>query len=286
MHLVHALILVPAPKPNFAKGKVSHWRFGFWNCFTVGLYFPLSFECLIMGFFCFPHIAHACGIGHSVPTLFLFCNRYGIISLMEFIFLIAILVFSVVFHEVSHGVVANSLGDTTAKDAGRLTLNPLPHLDPVGSIILPAFLILMSQISGGGIIFGWAKPVPVNPQYFRDQKFGSAKVSLAGPASNLALALVFGLALRFLPIADIHPNLPLIFQSIVYINLLLTVFNLLPIPPLDGSHILFSFLPRSMSKLRVFLERYGLVLLFILIFFFLDFISLFVDFAFRLIVGA
>ena len=204
---------------------------------------------------------------------------------MEFIFLIAILVFSVVFHEVSHGVVANSLGDTTAKDAGRLTLNPLPHIDPIGSIILPAFLILMNQISGGGIIFGWAKPVPVNPQYFRDQKFGSAKVSLAGPASNFALALAFGLALRFLPISDIHPSLAAIFQSIVYINLLLGVFNLLPIPPLDGSHILFSFLPRSMSRLKAFLQQYGLMLLFILIFFFFDFISLFVGKVFALIVG-
>src|SRR3989338_740118 len=204
---------------------------------------------------------------------------------MEFVFLIAILVFSVVFHEVSHGVVAHSLGDTTAKDAGRLTLNPLPHLDPIGSIILPVFLILMNQIAGGGIIFGWAKPVPVNPQYFRDQKYGSAKVSLAGPASNLALDLVFVLALRFLPIGDIHPNLPVIFHSIVYINLLLTVFNLLPVPPLDGSHILFSFLPRSMAKVKTFLQQYGLMLLFILIFFFFDFISLLVDTVFRLIVG-
>lgn len=205
---------------------------------------------------------------------------------MEFIFLILILVFSVVFHEVSHGVVAHSLGDATAKDAGRLTLNPLVHLDPMGSIIVPAFLILMNQIAGGGIIFGWAKPVPVNPQYLKDQRFGEAKVSLAGPASNFALALVFGLALRFLPVGDIHPNLAVIFQSIVYINLLLAAFNLLPIPPLDGSHILFSLLPRSMYKVKTFLQQYGLIVLFVLIFFFFDFISLFVDFLFRLIVGA
>lgn len=204
---------------------------------------------------------------------------------MEFIFLIAILVFSVVFHEVSHGVVANSLGDTTAKDAGRLTLNPLPHLDLLGSIIVPAFLILMNQVAGGGIIFGWAKPVPVNPQYFKDKRFGEAKVSLAGPASNFALALVFGLALRFLPIGDIHQNLVIVFQSIVYINLLLAVFNLLPIPPLDGSHVLFSLLPRSMAYVKAFLQRYGLMLLFIFIFFFFDFVSLFVDLIFRLIVG-
>lgn len=204
---------------------------------------------------------------------------------MEFVFLIAILVFSVVFHEVAHGMVAHSLGDTTARDAGRLTLNPLPHLDPLGSIIVPAFLILMNQIAGGGIIFGWAKPVPVNPRYLRDQRFGEAKVSLAGPAANFALALVFGLALRFLPIGDMYPSLAVIFQSIVYINLLLAAFNLLPIPPLDGSHILFSFLPRSMGKVKTFLQQYGLMLLFILIFFFFDFISLFVSKVFTLIVG-
>lgn len=211
--------------------------------------------------------------------------EYDIIFLMEFVFLIAILVFSVVFHEVSHGVVANSLGDTTAKDAGRLTLNPLSHLDPLGSIIVPTFLILMNQLAGGGIIFGWAKPVPVNPQYLRDRKFGEAKVSLAGPASNFALALVFGLALRFLPIGEMYPSLAVIFQSIVYINLLLAAFNLLPVPPLDGSHILFSLLPRSMYKVRTFLQQYGLMLLFVLIFFFFDFISLFVDMVFRFIVG-
>jgi len=117
---------------------------------------------------------------------------------MEIIVLIVILIFSIVLHEVSHGVVANSLGDPTAKNAGRLTLNPIPHIDPMGSIVLPLILILISQASGGGgIIFGWAKPVPVNHNNLRDRRFGPAKVSLAGPAANLALALVFwpGLAL-------------------------------------------------------------------------------------------
>lgn len=206
---------------------------------------------------------------------------------MEFIFLIAILVFSIVFHEVSHGVVAHSLGDTTAKDAGRLTLNPLVHIDPLGSIIVPAFLILMNLMNaGGGIIFGWAKPVPVNPQYLRDKRFGEAKVSLAGPASNFALAIVFGLALRFLPIGDMYPSLAVVFQSIVYINLLLGTFNLLPIPPLDGSHILFALLPHSLYKTKVFLQKYGLIMLFLLMFLGLfDFISLFIDMVFRLIVG-
>ena len=203
---------------------------------------------------------------------------------MEFIFLIAILIFSVVIHEVSHGVVANALGDPTAKNAGRLTLNPIPHLDPIGSILLPGFLILMSQIGGGGIIFGWAKPVPVNPMNLRG-KYGSALVSLAGPGSNLAIAFTFGLALRFLPLAELNPALILVFSYIVFLNILLAVFNLLPIPPLDGSHILFTFLPRSFDALRVFLSRFGIFVLLFIIFFFFGFVSLIVNSIFTLIVG-
>jgi Zn-dependent protease len=203
---------------------------------------------------------------------------------MEFIFLIAILIFSVVLHEVSHGIVANALGDPTAKQAGRLTLNPIPHLDPIGSILLPGFLILMSQLGGGGIIFGWAKPVPVNPLNLRG-KYGSALVSLAGPGSNLAIALVFGLALRFLPLVELSPALVLVFSYIVVLNLLLAVFNLLPIPPLDGSHILFSFLPRSFDALRVFLSQFGLFILLFILFFFFGFVSKIVNFLFALIVG-
>ncbi|MDP2735913.1 MAG: site-2 protease family protein [bacterium] len=205
---------------------------------------------------------------------------------MDFLFLIVILIFSVVLHEVSHGMVANALGDPTAKNAGRLTLNPLPHLDPVGSVLLPGFLILLSQLTGGGIIFGWAKPVPVNPVNLRDKKYGSALVSLAGPASNLALALVFGLALRFLPVAELHPALLLVFGYIVVLNILLAVFNLLPIPPLDGSHILFTFLPRSFNALKLFLSQYGIFVLLFIIFFFFSFVSLVVDFLFYLIVGS
>ena len=203
---------------------------------------------------------------------------------MEFIFLISILIFSVVLHEVSHGVVANALGDPTAKNAGRLTLNPIPHLDPIGSILLPGFLILMSQLGGGGIIFGWAKPVPVNPMNLKG-KYGSALVSIAGPGSNLTIALVFGLALRFLPLAEFSPALILIFSYIVLLNIFLAVFNLLPIPPLDGSHILFTFLPRSFDALRIFLSRFGIFVLLFVIFFFFGFVSLIVNSIFTLIVG-
>lgn len=204
---------------------------------------------------------------------------------MELIFLIVILIFSVVLHEVSHGVVANALGDSTAKNAGRLTLNPIPHLDPIGSIGLPLFLIIMSQITGGaGIIFGWAKPVPVNPFNLRG-KYGSAIVSLAGPGSNIAVALAFGLALRFLPIAEINPSLVFIFGYIVYLNILLAVFNLVPIPPLDGSHILFTFLPRSAAKIQALLQQYGFVLILVIIFFFFPALSRIIQSIFTLIVG-
>ena len=203
---------------------------------------------------------------------------------MEFLFLIVILIFSVVVHEVSHGVVANSLGDPTAKNAGRLTLNPIPHLDPIGSLLVPGFLILMSTMTGGGFIFGWAKPVPVNPFNLRD-RFGSAKVSLAGPGSNLLVALVFGIALRFLPIFELNPMLFEGFVSIVYINILLALFNLIPIPPLDGSHILFTFLPDSMNQLKVFLSKYGIFVLLGVIFLLPGILSFFVNAVFKVIVG-
>jgi len=203
-----------------------------------------------------------------------------------FIFQLTVLLFSVVIHEVSHGVMALHLGDPTAKYAGRLTLNPLKHLDPIGSVILPIFLILMAKLMGGGIIFGWAKPVPINPYNFRDQKYGSAKVALAGPGSNLAVALFFGLALRFFPGLGTISGLYLMFSFIVYINILLAVFNLLPIPPLDGSHILFTFLPYSAQDIKIILSRFGLFILLFIIFFFFRWLTLIINWIFALIVGA
>jgi len=204
---------------------------------------------------------------------------------MEYLFLIIILLFSIVIHEVSHGTMALHLGDPTAKYAGRLTLNPIKHLDPIGSVILPLFLILMAKMMGGGIIFGWAKPVPINPYNFRDQKYGSAKVALAGPGSNLAIALVFGLALRFFPAISAIPGLELMFSYIVYINILLAIFNLLPVPPLDGSHILFTFLPPGMENLKIFLSQFGLFILLFIIFFFFRWLFLLINWIFALIVG-
>jgi len=205
---------------------------------------------------------------------------------MEYLFLIIILIFSVIIHEISHGAMANYLGDPTAKYAGRITLNPLKHLDPIGSVILPIFLILMAKLTGGGIIFGWAKPVPINPYNFQDKKYGEAKVALSGPGSNLAVALVFGLTLRFIPALSVLPGLYLIFSYIVYINILLAVVNLLPIPPLDGSHIFFTFIPSSMQNIKIFLSQFGFFILLFIIFFLFHWIGLIVNWIFTFIVGA
>ena len=199
------------------------------------------------------------------------------------VFAIIIFLFSVILHEVAHGAMAERLGDPTARLAGRLSLNPLVHLDPIGSLLLPLLLIL----TGSNIIFGWAKPVPINPLNFRDRKYGSAKSALAGPGANIAVAVVFGLILRFAPLAgtSFGQNLASIFGLIVWINLLLAVFNLIPIPPLDGSHILFTFLPRGFDNLKLFLARYGFFILLFFIFFLFPIIIPIIEFLFSLIVG-
>lgn len=181
------------------------------------------------------------------------------------IFSLIVLLFSVIIHELAHGSVAYSMGDPTAKYAGRLTLNPLKHLDPLGSVILPLLLF----ISGSSILIGWAKPVPINPYNFKDQKWGALKVAIAGPATNFALAIFFGLLIRFLPASFfvLIPGMFLIFSFIVQINIMLAIFNLLPIPPLDGSWILFSLLPQRFDKLKTFISQYGMFILIFLIVF-------------------
>ena len=201
---------------------------------------------------------------------------------MVYIFLIIILIFSVIIHEIAHGAVANYLGDPTAKYAGRLTLNPIAHLDIFGSVLVPLLLILARS----PILFGWAKPVPINPYNFRDQKYGQAKVALAGPAANLGIALAVGLILRFMPNFLISPAFYAILSYVVFINILLAIFNLIPIPPLDGSHILFTFLPESFRSIKIFLSQYGFFILLIVIFFFLGWLFPIIQFVYRLIVGS
>lgn len=184
------------------------------------------------------------------------------------IFILLVLFLSIIIHEIAHGSVALLLGDTTAKNEGRLTLNPLKHIDFFGTIILPFFLLLAT--GGQGPVFGWAKPVPINPYNFRDKRWGQLKVAVAGPAVNFLIAIIFGLLVRF---TDLPKNFSELMTVIVFYNFLWGLFNLLPIPPLDGSHILFSFLPRSMANLKNFLNQYGLVILVVLIFWGLGFLG-------------
>ncbi|KKQ61199.1 MAG: Peptidase M50 [Candidatus Falkowbacteria bacterium GW2011_GWC2_38_22] len=179
-----------------------------------------------------------------------------------------------------HGWMADQLGDTTAKDEGRLTLNPLPHIDPFGSVFLPFLLVL----SGSPFVFGWAKPVPYNPYNLRDQRYGPAKVALAGPLGNLITAIFFGMLLRFAPLAG-NPLLITLLAIIVQINLLLMIFNLLPIPPLDGSKIIAPFLPENIQKFMLNLERYGMILVIVFVMFGFNLIIPLINFLFNLIVG-
>ena len=187
---------------------------------------------------------------------------------MDTIFFIAILIMSVVIHEVSHGFIALRFGDRTALYAGRLTLNPLKHLDMFGSVILPIFLVLTHS----SFLFGWAKPVPYNPNNLTNRKWGTIAVASAGILANLSLAVFFGLILRFSLNSVVSVDFVSIISSIVLINLGLAIFNLIPIPPLDGSKILFSLLPNSFYFVISFLEQYSLVLILIFIVFFANYL--------------
>lgn len=202
------------------------------------------------------------------------------------IFQLAVLIFSVMIHEISHGYAAEHLGDPTARLAGRLTLNPLKHLEFFGSFLFP---VLLYMASGGSFVFGWAKPVPYNPAYLKDPKSGSGKIAVAGPASNLMIAVIFGALLRTLPALGFpaSSSLYMFFAYIAYINVLLAIFNLVPLPPLDGSKVLFSILPQSESSLRlaIFLERYGMFLFLIFVFFGFQLIAPLIHWLFSVITG-
>jgi Zn-dependent protease len=197
---------------------------------------------------------------------------------MEFVFQFAILIMSVVIHEVSHGFAARFYGDNTAEYEGRLTLNPLKHLDPVGSVLVPLLMY-----STNGPIFGWAKPVPYNPYNLKPGRWPEAFVALAGPLSNIVIALFFSLVLHLVPIGN--PAFVAITASIIYVNVLLAVFNLMPVPPLDGSKLLFALFPDKVYRFRNFFERYGLFLVIVFIFLVWRLISPLVGVVFNILTG-
>jgi len=225
-------------------------------------------------------------------------------------FYLLTLIYSVIIHEVSHGMVALWLGDLTAKYADRLNLNPLKHIDPFGSVILPLLLVIST-----GFAFGWAKPVPYNPYNLRNQKWGPVAVALAGPASNIFLALIAAIVAKLLPLTllmktdilerfigvisgrgdflerfsllatALSGSLASIFFGllllVIFWNVVLACFNVLPVPPLDGSKLLYALMPIR-ERTMFFLEQYGLFILIFIIFFFPAPISMFINFVLSL----
>ena len=174
---------------------------------------------------------------------------------MELIIKLVVLIASIVFHEVAHGYAAYRLGDPTAKESNRLTLNPLAHIDVMGSILLPLILVFTNS----PVLLGWAKPVPFNPSYFRNPKKGMMIVGAAGPAANLALATVAAIVFRLFTPGGI---VGFFLVHVVIINVILALFNLIPIPPLDGSRVVAGFLPPDLTRSYLKLERFGFLIIF------------------------
>lgn len=203
-------------------------------------------------------------------------------------FQVIVLIFLTIIHEVSHGLMAYRLGDNTAKDAGRLTLNPIKHLEFFGSFLVPLLFI----ISGSPFILGWAKPVPFNPYNLKNPKRDMALIGAAGPVSNFLLAILFGIIARLLilvPGIVSNPVLStalMLLSMVIFVSVLLGVFNLIPIPPFDGSRIVFAFLRGEAAKFWLRLEQYGTLLVILLLFGgLLNFIYPIVVFLYRLIAG-
>jgi len=201
-------------------------------------------------------------------------------NFLSLIFYFIVVIPSAIIHEYAHGWMAWMLGDSTAKYAGRLTLDPRAHIDKWGTIILPLFLYF---VSGGSFMFAYAKPVPYNPYNLKNQRWGPALVGLAGPMANLLMAAIFSIFIRFFGAAMF--SIVEFLAIVVYINIVLAVFNLVPIPPLDGSKILYALLPASAYKIRDFLERYGLFILIFFIFFAFELIRPVIEGIFRLMIG-
>lgn len=186
-------------------------------------------------------------------------------NILTIVIVLIIVVGSVILHELSHGLVAYWLGDRTAKDAGRLTLNPIKHIDPIMSILVPVLLYILHAP-----VFGGAKPVPINTRNLKWGEWGMALVAVAGPLTNFLLSFIFFLIGHFSgalygPESDITS---FVFQEIVFINLGFMIFNLIPIPPLDGSRVLYAVSPDSFRKILEQAERYGIIIVYCLIFFF------------------
>jgi|YNPNPStandDraft_1061719.scaffolds.fasta_scaffold01985_8 Zn-dependent protease len=171
--------------------------------------------------------------------------------------MLVVLLFSVIVHEVAHGYVAWLNGDPTARLMGRITLNPLPHIDPVGTILFPLLMLVL----GLNFILGWARPVPVNPGNFRHERLGHLTTSAAGPLSNLLLAVLFSYLLHF---RLGSPGLVLLCYYGCIINIYLALFNLIPIPPLDGSHLVAAFLPANLARVYSYLEPVGFIIIIVL----------------------
>ncbi len=185
-------------------------------------------------------------------------------KIIVLLFSLVVLLFSIIIHECAHGLAAERRGDPTARMEGRITLNPIPHLDPIGSILLPGIMIFMSLFGAPLFIFGWAKPVPINPYNLNDPKRDMIWVGLAGCAANFGIALVLSLLARILITGPLSLAAVVLFYG-VSINLILAFFNLLPIPPLDGAKILTGILPEHYAYTFSRLQPFGFIILFILL---------------------
>lgn len=199
-------------------------------------------------------------------------------DIISLIFYFIVTIPSAIIHEYAHGWMANQLGDPTARYAGRLTINPRAHIDLWGTILMPLFLFWATN---GSFLFAYAKPVPYNPYNLKNQKWGPALVAIAGPLSNFLLAASFAIVLRLFPASTFSPFLGII----VYTNILLMVFNLVPIPPLDGSKILYAILPDSLNNVKVFLDRYGFIILIFFVFFLFELLSPIINLLLNFLVG-
>ncbi len=201
---------------------------------------------------------------------------------LSLVFYVIILIISVIIHELAHGIMADRLGDPTPRMMGRLTLNPLKHLDLWGSVLVPLFLIF----SHVGMVVGWAKPVPFNLYNIKNKRWGPSIIAIVGPLSNVLIAIIFGLLLRFLPSFGVTSEpLFVIFSQIVLVNLVLAVFNLIPVPPLDGHHILFSFLSAKFNHFKRLFNRYSIVVLLVILIFLWKYVAIAVFFFYNVIVG-